>query len=174
MCLAVTGRLDRTPLLPWDKQRGFRCGDLRYLPGAPGLGPALGEQPSVHDLRRLRCCYQPGEDRRLGPGQRFAIANLEVCDRVLARENEVTIRWVPAHSRVAGNKQADSYTKIAARRTAPYNDDDVPEALMTEASLSHMSRSATEARSRALAEWIASHVRSERRYRPPPGRGLRR
>ena len=37
-----------------------------------------------------------------------------------------------------------------------------------------MSRSATEARSRASAEWIASHVRPERRYRPPPGRGLRR
>ena len=110
----------------------------------------------------------------LGPGQRFAIETMEVCDRVLAWENGVTIRWVPAQSKVAGNEQADSYAKMAARRTAPCNGDDVPEALLTEASLSHMSRSATEARSRASAEWIASHVRSERRYRPPPGRGLRR
>ena len=43
-----------------------------------------------------------------------------------------------------------------------------------EASPSHMTRSATEARSRASAEWIASHVRSTRRYRPLPGRILRR
>ena len=32
----------------------------------------------------------------LGPGQHFAIAAMEVCDRTLARENEVTTRWVPA------------------------------------------------------------------------------
>ena len=37
-----------------------------------------------------------------------------------------------------------------------------------------MARAATEARSQALAEWIKDHVRDERRYRPPPGRGLRR
>jgi ribonuclease HI len=52
---------------------------------------------------------------------------MEVCDRVLARDNEVTIRWVPAHSRVEGNEQADSYAKAAARRTAPCNDEEVPE-----------------------------------------------
>jgi hypothetical protein len=32
-----------------------------------------------------------------------------------------------------------------------------------------MTRTATEARSRATAEWITDHVRAERRYRPPPG-----
>ena len=111
----------------------------------------------------------------LGPVQRFAFATMEVCDRARACDNEVTIRWVPTHSGVAGNEQADSYAKGAARRSAPYNDDyDVPDELLTEASLSHMSRSATKARSRTSAEWIASHVRSGRRYRPPPGRGLRR
>ena len=49
----------------------------------------------------------------------------------------------------------------------------MPDGLLTEASLSHMSRSATEARLRASAEWIASHARPQRRYRPLPGRGLR-
>ena len=88
----------------------------------------------------------------LGPGQLFAIATMEVCDRALARDNEVTIHWVPAHCKVEGNEQADSYAKMTARRTALCNDDDVPEAPLTEASLSHMSRSATEARSRATAE----------------------
>ena len=37
-----------------------------------------------------------------------------------------------------------------------------------------MTRTATEARSQASAEWIKDNVRAERRYRPPPGRGLRR
>ena len=110
----------------------------------------------------------------LGPGQRFAIAAMEVCDRTLARDNEVTIRWDPAHSRVEGSEQADSYAKAAARRTAPCSNEEVPDELLTEASLSHMSRSATEARFRASAEWIASHVCPERRYRSPPGRGLHR
>ena len=94
-----------------------------------------------------------------GPGQRFAIAAMEVWDRVLAHDNEVTIRWVPAHSRVAGNEQADTYAKAAARRSAPHNNDDVPDGLLTEASLSHMSSSATEVRSWVSTEWIASHVR---------------
>ena len=114
---------------------------------------------------------QPAHET-LGPGQRFAIAAMEVWDRVLARDNEVTIRWVPAHSRVAGSEQADTYAKAAARRSAPHNngdDDDVPDGLLTEASLSHMSRSATEARSRASTEWCAPSG-----YRPPSGRGLRR
>ena len=41
----------------------------------------------------------------LGPGQRFAIAAIEVYDRVLTRDNEVTIRRDPAHSKVAGNSR---------------------------------------------------------------------
>ena len=99
---------------------------------------------------------------------------MEECGRVLARDNEVTIRWVPAHSKVAGNEKADEFAKVSARRTAPCSDGEVPDELLKEASLSHMARSATEARSHASAEWIASHVRPERRYRPPPERGLRR
>ena len=38
----------------------------------------------------------------IGPGQRFAIAAMEACDRILTRENQVTIRWVPSHSQVEG------------------------------------------------------------------------
>ena len=76
---------------------------------------------------------------------------------------------------MADNEQADSYARAAAWRTAPNNDDDdVPEELLSQASLSHMSRSAIEASSHASAEWIVSLVRPERRYKPLPGRGLRR
>lgn len=35
-----------------------------------------------------------------------------------------------------------------------------------------MSRVTTEARSRAAVGWISGHVSAERRYRPPPGRGI--
>ena len=52
------------------------------------------------------------------------------------------------------------------------DDDDVPDGLLTEASLSHMSCSATEARPQASAEWIASHVRPQRQYRPLRGEAL--
>ena len=38
-----------------------------------------------------------------GPGQRFDIATMEVCSRILARENKVMVRWVPAHYELAGN-----------------------------------------------------------------------
>ena len=55
----------------------------------------------------------------IGPGQRFAIAAIEVCDRILTRNNQVTIHWVPSHSKVKGNEKADAYAKAAASRTAP-------------------------------------------------------
>ena len=95
---------------------------------------------------------------------------MEVRRRILARDNEVTIRWVPAHSKVAGNEKADEFSKAAARQAAPCSDDEAPDELRQEASLSHRSRSATEARSHASAEWIACNVRSERRHSPYPRR----
>ena len=40
--------------------------------------------------------------------------------------------------------------------------------------MSHMTRVTTEKRTRETKEWISRHVRPERRYRPPPGRGIKR
>ena len=53
-------------------------------------------------------------DDSLGPGQRFAVAAIEVCKRITARDNSVTIRWVPAHSGAEGNEVADDYAESAA------------------------------------------------------------
>ena len=108
----------------------------------------------------------------LGPGQRFAVAAIEVCSRISARENEVTIRWVPAHSDAKGNKVADECAKSAATGDAPVGES--LEGYSDEISLSRMTRVAAGARSRETAEWISGHVRAEQRYRPPSGRGLRR
>ena len=49
----------------------------------------------------------------IGPGQRFAIAAMEVCTRLLAKENQVTIRWAPARHGVPGNERADEFAKAA-------------------------------------------------------------
>ena len=68
---------------------------------------------------------------------------------------------------------ASRFAKAAAGRTAPCNDTDTPDDFLDVASLSYMTRTATEARSQATAEWISSRI-GVRRYRPPPRRGLRR
>ena len=99
---------------------------------------------------------------------------MEVHGRVIAWHNEVTICWVPANNGIPDNEKADEFAKAAASRAAPCSDDDILDELRWEASLSHMIRSATEARTCASAEWVASHVRSQCRYRTPLGRGLRR
>ena len=103
----------------------------------------------------------------MGPGQRFATAAMEVCGRVTARDNEVTISWVPAHSGVQETKRRMLWPRRRqARRPRAATRSQTSYGGGT--SLPHMTRSATEARSRASAEWISSHVGAERRYSPSP------
>lgn len=39
---------------------------------------------------------------------------MEACTRLLARDNEVIIHWVPARHRIPGNEKASDYAKTAA------------------------------------------------------------
>ena len=78
-------------------------------------------------------------DDSLGTGQRFAVAAIEVCNRIITNDNSVTIRWVPAHSGATGN---DQYAKSAA--TGEESVEAIPEGYEVETSLSHMTRVATE------------------------------
>ena len=82
----------------------------------------------------------------VGPGQRFAIASIDMATRILARDNELTVRWVPVHHEAPGNERADVLSKAA---TDGSSDDAavVPDEYRWDTSLSHMTRVATEARS---------------------------
>ena len=93
---------------------------------------------------------------------------IEAYSRILTRDNEVAVRWVAAHSGASGNEVADEYAKSTA--TGDALADDIPKGYSDETS--YMTKVATEARPRESAEWIPEHVRAERRYSPPPGRGL--
>ena len=111
----------------------------------------------------------------IGLGQSFAVAAIEACTRIMSRSNEVSVRWAPAHQGVLGNEKADEYAKAVAEGRQLEPDSDVPDEYRWETSLSHMTRVATEARSRTATQWIADRPGNpQRKYRPPPGRGLRR
>ena len=107
-------------------------------------------------------------DDARGPGQRFGVAAIEVETRLAAAGNTVTIRWVPAHAGAEGNEVADQYAKDAA--LAEPLERGCQEGYAEETSLAHMTRVATEARSKATTDWITEHVRPGRRYRPLLGR----
>lgn len=48
----------------------------------------------------------------IGPGQRFAMAAIEACTRLLERGSVVAIRWVPAHRGVPGDGGVGGYAKL--------------------------------------------------------------
>lgn len=85
---------------------------------------------------------------------------------ICARDNEVTIRWVPAQSGATDNEVADRYEKSGATGGASVEEapvEEIPVGFTNETSLSHMTGVASEAKSPETAEWIAGHVRPERR-----------
>ena len=102
---------------------------------------------------------------RTGPGQALAILAIEAAEAITGRDNSITIRWTPSHARVEGNELADDM----ARRSAEEREERAPPAYLREASLSHLTRTATEARSAATAEWIRVHSGHRRRYNPQWG-----
>ena len=75
----------------------------------------------------------------------------------------VTIRWTPAQRGIESNEVADQYAKWAAG--SPH--DRVDREYLRGASLAHLTRKTTEARTQRTREWIRNHVSGSRRHRPP-------
>lgn len=87
---------------------------------------------------------------RTGPGQMQAVAAITLGEAIAGRDNSIALRWTPSHAGAEENELADIMAKGAAegrgeRASAEY---------LREASLSHLTRTTTETKSRTTAEWI--------------------
>ena len=107
---------------------------------------------------------------RTGPGQTLAVRSIETTRSLTTRGNRVTIRWTPSHAGIPGNERADRM----AKRAAEGKEEEACQEYLREASLSHLTRVTTEARSNATAVWIRDHCGRRRRYRPPKGGKMRK
>ena len=107
---------------------------------------------------------------RTGPAQALAKEAIQISESLARRGNTVTIRWVPARLGVEGNEQADAL----AKRAVEGREDRVGPSFILEASLSHLTRKVTEARSDAINRWIREHPGRRRRYCPPKGGKMRK
>lgn len=92
-----------------------------------------------------------------GPGQRFAIAIIEIRSWALQGNNGLTIRWVPSYLGIEGNEVADRWAKMAAEDIL----------VSRNYSLATVSVLSTGARAKGIAKWIPEHVDPRRRYKPP-------
>ena len=76
----------------------------------------------------------------IGPDKHFARSAIEVCSRLVSRDNKVTALWAPAHVEITGNEEADRLAKEAAEGSTH----EVSDEYWWEISLSHLSRVAIE------------------------------
>ena len=104
-----------------------------------------------------------------GPAQALARAAITAAQELRARGNDITIRWTPSHRGVIGNERADALARRAAagelKRANPE--------YLGEASLAHLTRKITEARSLETSSWIRANIKRKHRYCPPPGGKIR-
>ena len=95
---------------------------------------------------------------------------IATADDLYGQDNTLTILWTPSHEEVEGNEQADGEARLAAEVGRERAEPDY----LREASLSHLLRETTEARSRVTSTRIRDHVGRRHRYSPPPGGRIRR
>ena len=141
------------------------------------IGQALEELDSRGESSRRYTIFSDSQAAisrvqhdRTGPGQALAIKAIATANSITTRGNKIAIRWTPSHMGITGNELADKTAKWAAEGRS----EEASQEYLKEASLSHLTRTTTEARTSATAAWIRDHCGRRRRYRPPKGGKMRK
>ena len=107
------GRLSRKAVPPRQEQRGLDA-ELYSLYQASKILEERSKQGQDYTILSDSTVAISRElSDSTGPGQRFAIAIAEVCNRLASRVNTLTLRWAPSHSDIEGNEVADDWAKMA-------------------------------------------------------------
>ena len=88
------------------------CLTLLEIPGPPTRAVILSDSKSA--LQALQ--NGNGSNRR-----ELQAEILHLCHQIVERGTELTLQWIPSHSGIRGNDQADSEAKKAARDGQPLN-----------------------------------------------------
>ena len=114
--------MDGDRLLHGKSARSLRGRALHHHVGhsPPGITTLLREE--VHHPDRFTGSSATHRPDAPGPGQDKVIKIIGLANTLYKQGNILTIEWVPGHKGSVANKEADAYTRGAARQRIPDKD----------------------------------------------------